>query len=324
MSAPSTHAHDYPLPSGYVPVLFSSLWAKQWLERQSQESRTPSLGQLERRYAEHTAHCKAIRRPSGAVARGAGQRHVALSALTLARLALLWKGQEVEWGQHEALRNAVADGAVERLFASSLLITPKGRCSTPSTLGFCLGEVLIAEAAQLDWQEPAGDYLKGLLKWFDQVRPQWRDEHTANWCAREVRAVQAPWLSDVGAVWGTTQRVCLDNAAVVGPVTAATFIHHSVRRVTNVSAPIWANAVQTLLANPPAPDTLAWDPDDPAEGAEGGTLPFRPLSERLDATLTVQPVPSGVCAVLVADWRHRLLAAQLPKPSRAVAPGPSL
>jgi len=316
------------VPAGYTAVDHYPVVARGRLRRQVMMHKPGqmSLGAMELSYPRAIEQDGRREKPTqGGLPQGKAAQHPAAFAAALDALRGLWREYiaSVSEDFHEALVTGITSEAPELLFASAYDDSQR-HGGMKTRLWFSIGEVLLMQAAQLERDHPDEHHVKPLLARFDQARPQWRVEHTANWCSPRYRAALMPYLSnntaDAAAAWADAQRVLVGAAEAIGPHNAATLLAHGAERLADPDSEYWVDLRAKVLASGVDLQTPALTPHSQSAQStfDADGQPVSPLSQRLASA-----VRWGEPGALF--WRDALLSAQLPLGHSPVpAPVPSL
>lgn len=310
------------LPEGYVAVGHAPALARQAFGERGQRG----AGAIERDYAEvlrERTEVAAI--TPGGLACGKPSKYPGVFAHALGMLGEVWVDVEfVSQFAYEGLMELATRRLPDVLFANAFDDSQRhgGR---RLRLWYSIGEVLLVYASLLEHLDPQRPRVAPLLSRLDQVRPQWRDEHTRNWRAPAVRAVGLRYCTipearriDVNTpdeqghttapqAWGHAQSVLVGVAGAVGARNAALSIHTALRAIDRPYARKWADWVDKLCASGVDLNTPVLAPDHQSvDGYVDETgQPVEPLWRSLDGCR------KGEHPEVARFWVHRLLAARV-------------
>lgn len=192
-----------------------------------------------------------------------------------------------------------------------------------------VAEVLLCVAARWEHEHSDRNFpgQAALARDFEALNPGWRAEYARRWSQDSPRAVlvalqRAPWVAD--ELWAPMLQAVLDPVDSMGPANTAQFLYGAVWRGWPLRSCYTEHAhlMDKLALGELAAHCRDVEVIDGVSSfqSDGAAADGRNLEARVEGFMGGRSVHSAT-----ADyWRHQLLAAQLPQPTRAAAPGPSL
>jgi len=330
-----------PVPTGYAAQVFSPEQASSCARQLVRERGHLDLDALERRLVERLSNVPvqpmrlstSKHRRHGGCPSEAGGARPALFAHVMDVWNRAVDADSVDDDAYRALRQALLSQAPQLLFASAYHNTvyeppiPEGehnRVTSPEWLS--PGEVLLACAALLEQRPGAGGEVGPLLRAVDRARPQWRQEHTANWAGERRRAALL-WYQRVsrlnGVAWDAVFRVLAGTLTQIGAPNAAQLVCQAMWQTPDLATPLWADIVSKIRQSGINEGDYAVDIGG-GNKADNSHWPYRRLGAHIEWRLSLG---HGAATDTAHYWRHQLLGAQLAEPeptTPTLMPGPTL
>lgn len=304
--------HKKKVPAGYRACFFDAMTARGRLRRQAFDYEHASLARAQSGYHQDLSRGYRSDVAAGALPAGEAEQYVGAFAMALDRLHGFQRGESVSDLFYMALMNAVTKEAPQILFVSALDLSRPGS-TAGSPVWFSIGEVLLIQAAALDWPDPGRPTFSALCRRFDSVRPGWRDEHTRNWCAPGVRAGLAQLRGEDASPhpWAAAACALLGETRAVGPTNAASVVRGSLHNVSDITSPFWRDAVAKVRASSVRADTPAWGPQMGVPMRSPRPEDWQPLGTCLDNVFKMPHAWHVLASEVARCWGAHVLQAAL-------------